>query len=88
MKQIKYEISLLKFTSEDLTGLTTRVEELEITILDRLRQEYKTQKEALRLDKNTNLIIYQAMRLFCLDCNLVSFSEIELMEFEVNNEFA
>ena len=54
--------------------------------IDRLRQEYKTQKKLLKLDKNTNLIIYQAMRLFCLECNLLSFNEIELMEFEVDNE--
>ena len=54
--------------------------------IDRLRQEYKTQKKLLKLDKNTNLIIYQVMRLFCLDCELLTFSEIELMEFEVDNE--
>ena len=54
--------------------------------IDRLRLEYKQQQELLKIDRNTNLIIYQAMRLFCLDCELLTFNEIELMEYEVDNE--
>ena len=54
--------------------------------LDRLKQEYKQQEVLLKIDKNLNLVIYQVMRLFCLDTNLVSFTDIELMEYEVNNE--
>jgi hypothetical protein len=56
--------------------------------LDRLKQEYKQQQELLKLDRNTNLIIYQAMRLFCLDCELLTFNDIEVMEFEVNQSFS
>lgn len=56
--------------------------------LDRLKQEYKQQQELLKLDRNTNLIIYQAMRLFCLDTQLVSFNDIEAMEYEVNQSFS
>jgi hypothetical protein len=53
--------------------------------IDRLRQEYKqTQKSVLNYTKN--LQDYQAMRLFCLDCGLLTFNEIELMEYEVDNE--
>ncbi len=55
--------------------------------IDRLRQEYKQRQELLKINKNTNLIIYQAMRLFCLDCELVSFNDIEAMEYEVNSSF-
>lgn len=53
--------------------------------LDRLKQQYKqTQKSVLNY--NNNLQDYQAMRLFCLDCELVSFIDIESMEYEVNSE--
>ena len=30
---------------------------------------------------------YQAMRLFCLDTQLISFNDIEVMEYEVNSSF-
>jgi hypothetical protein len=85
MRNIKYEISLLKFTNEDLTGLSTRVEELENKILDRLKQEYKNycSKGKTPIAKN----IYYSMRTFCLDCELVSFNDIGAMEFEVNQSF-
>ena len=79
-------LTQLKFTSEDLTGLTTRVEELETTILNRLRQQYK---ESLNnkspYDETTRKLYYNTMRLFCLDCSLLSFAEIEEMEYEVEN---
>ena len=57
--------------------------------LDRLKQQYKI---AQRLDAPYKWLQelrdsdYQAMRLFCLDCELVSFNDIEIMEYEVNNE--
>ena len=49
--------------------------------IDRLRQEYQRYKEVGIRD-------YFTLRAFCLDCNLVSFNEIELMEFEVDNEIS
>lgn len=90
MENLKYEISLLKFTNEDLAGLSVRVEQLENKILDRLKQQYKSYKQNYN---NGRTILkeyteYQAMRLFCLDCELVSFNDIELMEFEVNQSLS
>lgn len=60
--------------------------------LNRLKEQYKQfvieskthyfKNKANRLEKD-----YQAMRLFCLDTQLVSFNDIEVMEFEVNQSF-
>ena len=58
--------------------------------IDRLRQQYKSIINAEKIGwEHTRKMRendYFGMRLLCLDCNLVSFSEIELMEFEVDNE--
>ena len=61
---------------------------------DRLRQQYKNYK-TIELnnymeqeDIQTLKGFYDSMRLFCLECNLLSFNEIELMEFEVDNEIS
>jgi len=74
---------IIEQQNEELHQLKT----LHVKYLDRLKQEYKQQQELLKLDRNTNLIIYQAMHLFCLYCELLTFEEIELMEFEVNQSF-
>jgi len=50
--------------------------------LDRLRQQYKATKQEYN---GLEMTRYNAMRLFCLDCELVSFNDIELMENEINN---
>lgn len=57
--------------------------------LDRLRRQYKTAMEADGYSDARDWYInkYDAMRLFCLDCNLVSFNDIEVTEFEVNSSF-
>lgn len=56
--------------------------------IDRLRQEYKLFATAkTSSEKYQREIKYNNMRLFCLDCNLLSFKEIEEMEFEVDNSF-
>jgi hypothetical protein len=59
--------------------------------LDRLRQQYKEHKNAQKIfhgvEQLKYKIRYNAMRLFCLDCELVSFNDIELMEREVNSSF-
>jgi hypothetical protein len=64
--------------------------------LDRLRQEFitlnKVKKATVKnsLDRKpyiTARSYYNAMRLFCLDCELVSFNDIELMEDEINHSF-
>lgn len=61
----------------------------ESRFLNRLKEQYE---KAKRLEKypimfkklNTD---YLAMRLFCLDTQLISFNDIEVMEFEVNSSF-
>lgn len=59
--------------------------------LDRLKQQYIRYykvDEKDNFEKSVEKIEYLAMRLFCLDTNLVSFNEIELMEFKVNQSFS
>lgn len=61
-----------------------------VKYLGRLRQQYKKYKEIDEKEdfsKSIEKIEYLAMRLFCLDCELLTFKEIELMEFEVNQSF-
>jgi len=64
-------------------------------ILNRLREQYKSFckiKKVTEINKtdirvyNSAKNYYNAMRLFCLDCELVTFNDIEVMEYEVNNE--
>jgi hypothetical protein len=59
--------------------------------LNRLKQQYKKYKQA-EVDKNESLhysfgITYRIERTFCLDCELISFNDIEVMENEVNQSF-
>ncbi len=56
--------------------------------LNRLKEQYIKAQELW----NGRLILkncyeYDAMRLFCLDTQLISFNDIEQMEFEVNQSF-
>lgn len=58
--------------------------------LKRLREQYKTAKKQNAPTKQLQELRetdYQAIRLFCLDCSLLSFAEIEAMEYEVNQSF-
>ena len=57
--------------------------------LDRLREQYRLYKNANseRL-KKLYYSSYANMRLFCLDCELLTFNEIELMEFEVDESLS
>jgi hypothetical protein len=53
--------------------------------IERLRQEYKeiikfADWSEVKREKRES---YQTMRLFCIDCSLLSFAEIEKMENEV-----
>jgi hypothetical protein len=82
--------------SYNFTALTGREieqiwkEEVENPYLDRLRQQYKVFKKAVFMNREQQYnckIEYQAMRLFCLDCELLTFNEMELMEYEVNQSF-
>ena len=57
--------------------------------LNRLKEQYK---EIFKFEnwseyKRERQNDYQAMRLFCLDTQLISFNDIEMLEFEVNQSF-
>jgi len=54
--------------------------------LDRLREQYKETFTGSMDDKLLRKRQYYSVRLFCLDCELVTFNDIEVMEYEVNNE--
>ena len=59
-----------------------------MTPLQRLRQEYIHSlgfhaSSKIRKQRENS---YNAMRLFCLECNLLSFAEIEAMEYEVSTK--
>jgi hypothetical protein len=79
---------IIEQQNEELHQLKT----LHVKYLDRLRQQYKKLKE-FKLNESTSdeywkrRDCYDAMRFFCLDCNLLTFLEIEAMEFEVNQSF-
>jgi len=56
--------------------------------LNRLKEQYIKAKE----EWNGRLILkncyeYDAMRLFCLDTQLLDFNTIEVMEYEINSSF-
>ena len=56
--------------------------------LNRLKEQYKHFLKPSNGDEYfKRKDYYQAMRLFCLDTQLISFNEIELMEYEVNQFF-
>lgn len=56
--------------------------------LDRLKQQYKIFLSVDDSDKDHKrraANIYSSIRIFCIDCNLISFAEIEAMEYELEN---
>ena len=58
-------------------------------LLNRLKELYKfavqNEESEFYIGRLEN---YQSVRVFCLDTQLVSFNEIEQMEFEVNQSFS
>lgn len=56
--------------------------------IQRLKQQYKISKQYTpnSRDRKDRELSYLAMRLFCLDCDLLTFQEVEQMEYEVDNE--
>ena len=59
--------------------------------LNRLKEQYKETKKAQKVfhgvEQLKYKIRYQAMRLFCLDTQLISFNDVEVMENEINSSF-
>lgn len=70
-------------------ALQAYIDRVENKCLDRLRQQYlETKKEESTMIKTLRVSNYTGMRNLCLDCELVSFNDIELMESEVNSSFS
>ena len=62
---------------------------IENIYLNRLKEQYKLAIKEYQTEIVKFKVVehYNAMRLFCLDTQLISFNDIELMEFEVNSVF-
>ena len=86
----EYSVSQLEQIIEQQNEELYQLKTLHIKYLDRLKQEYKEYQKANKIfhgvEQVKYKIRYNAMRLFCLDCELVSFIDIESMEYEVNSE--
>lgn len=77
-------------TGREIEEIWRKETETENIYLNRLKEQYKEHKKAQKIFHGVEQIKYKirydAMRLFCLDTQLVSFNDIEVMEYEVNNE--
>ena len=59
-------------------------------ILNALKREYKVFKGLEKMNtkfKENYKDEYNSIRTFCLDTQLISFNDIEVMEYEVNQSF-
>lgn len=54
-----------------------------MSIIEKLREQYKDYLEADSIKKANILALYKGMRILCLDCNLLFLNEIDKMEKEV-----
>lgn len=76
-------------TNLDINEIDKKINQIESNIyLNRLKEQFKIFK-IWEKDKQGGKIAhfqYQAMRLFCLDTQLISFNDIEFMEYEINNK--
>ena len=89
--QLKQELTDKYFPKRNFGTLTgSEIEEIfhkenkitENIYLNRLKEQYKMfKKDKIHYES------YYAMRLFCLDTQLISFNDIELMESEINSSF-
>ena len=81
-------ITMYLHHSIDVESFDNRIKAIDSKVyLDRLKQSYKDYKKAeLRFSDLTNRFkdFYKAERLFCLDTSLLSFNDIEVMEYEIN----
>jgi len=97
--QLKQELTDKYFPKRNFGTLTgSEIEEIfhkenkitENIYLNRLKEQYKITKKYNAPTKQLQELRetdYQAMRLFCLDTQLISFNDIEMLEFEVNQSF-
>ena len=67
----------------DVESFESKIKAIDSKVyLDRLREQYKRTKEPYNGLEGTR---YNAIRLFCIESSLLSFNDIEVMEFEINN---
>lgn len=90
MKHILKEATKRTTCASERMGFITAIEWQKEVALNRLKEQYKKYKQNYNNGKTILKESYEyfAMRLFCLDTQLVSFNDIELMEFEVNQSFS
>jgi hypothetical protein len=90
------EYSYIKNGTEHSTTLAKSKKEAkkpkENIYLNRLKEQYKqmlSKKQGYFYLEGYNRLLqdYLAMRLFCLDTQLISFNDIEVMENEINSSF-
>lgn len=75
---------------EEIEEIWRKETQTENIYLNRLKEQYeifKNLENKYSFSEATRLayVDYCSMRLFCLDTQLISFNEIEVMEDEVNN---
>ena len=78
-----HSIKVCLNTNLDINDIDKKINQIESNIyLNRLKEQYKMfKKDKIHYES------YYAMRLFCLDTQLISFNDIEVMEYEVNQSF-
>ena len=70
-----------------IDNLIIDFKETENIYLNRLKEQYiEVNRNFLPLENQYRRTRYGAMRDFCLDTQLISFNDIELMELEINNK--
>lgn len=81
-------INQIDFMRKALRSNLNNLQVDENIYLNRLKEQYvEVKRNSLPSENVYRQTRYNAMREFCLDTNLLSFKEIELMEFEVNSSF-
>lgn len=88
-----HDLSTQKGRNEYMKALetqnSTKNSKTENIYLNRLKEQYK-QTQSFKHRKvvfRNRTMCYNAMRLFCLDTQLLDFNTIEVMESEVNQSF-
>ena len=86
-----HSIKVCLNTNLDINDIDKKINQIESNIyLNRLKEQYKKYKELKSWSEESRyeLQVYSNIRCFCLDTQLISFNDIEQMEFEVNKEIS
>lgn len=85
---IEYYRSSDSLTGSEIEKIWRKETKTENIYLNRLKEQYKLAVENEESEFYiSRLENYQSVRAFCLDTQLVSFNDIETMEYEVNQSF-